>query len=237
MFDWIADFFAELFNLIPKVIYFLYSSFISLIDLLQLLFRKLAGLDVYYVDGHPVTGDIVTNFIQGILGINTGTVEDAAVNYSPLATVFWSFVIFGVIVCFVATLVAIVKSHYSYNEKSAKGPLPIVATAGKALVNIFIVPIIIVFGLWLSQAILTALDDITTTGNDEIEALYGDRTDILQTATRADGTETYIYYDMFGNKAVLAYVHTNDDIDIARSKKDEYIDLMLKTIKENINIV
>ena len=46
-----------------------------------------------------------------------------------------------------------------------------------------------------------------------------------------------IYYDMFGNKAVLAYVHTNDDIDIARSKKDEYIDLMLKTIKENINIV
>ena len=46
-----------------------------------------------------------------------------------------------------------------------------------------------------------------------------------------------IYYDMFGNKAVFAYVHTNDDIDIARSKKDEYIDLMLKTIKENINIV
>lgn len=46
-----------------------------------------------------------------------------------------------------------------------------------------------------------------------------------------------IYYDMFGNKTVLAYVHTNDDIDIARSKKDEYIDLMLKTIKENINIV
>ena len=50
MFDWIGDFFGELFSLIPKVIYFLYASFISLIDLLQLLFRKLAGLDVYYVD-------------------------------------------------------------------------------------------------------------------------------------------------------------------------------------------
>ena len=204
MFDWIGDFFGELFSLIPKVIYFLYASFISLIDLIQLLFRKLAGLDVYYVDGHPVTGDIVTNFIQGILGINMGSASDT-MDYSPLVTVFWSFVIFGVIVCFVATLVAIVKSHYSYNEKSAKGPLPIVATAGKALINIFIVPIIVVFGLWLSQAILTALDDITTTGNDEIEALYGDRTDILQTATRADGTETYIYYDMFGFSGNVVY--------------------------------
>ena len=204
MFDWIGDFFGELFSLIPKVIYFLYASFISLIDLIQLLFRKLAGLDVYYIDGHPVTGDIVTNFIQGILGINMGSVSDS-MDYSPLATVFWSFVIFGVIVCFVATLVAIVKSHYSYNEKSAKGPLPIVATAGKALVNIFIVPIIIVFGLWLSQAILTALDDITTTGSSDIESLYGDRTDILQTATRADGTETYIYYDMFGFSGNVVY--------------------------------
>lgn len=204
MFDWIGDFFGELFSLIPKVIYFLYASFISLIDLIQLLFRKLAGLDVYYIDGDPVTGDIVTNFIQGILGINMGSVSDS-MDYSPLATVFWSFVIFGVIVCFVATLVAIVKSHYSYNEKSAKGPLPIVATAGKALVNIFIVPIIIVFGLWLSQAILTALDDITTTGSSDIESLYGDRTDILQTATREDGSETYIYYDIFGFSGNVVY--------------------------------
>ena len=204
MFDWIGDFFGELFSLIPKVIYFLYASFISLIDLIQLLFRKLAGLDVYYIDGDPVTGDIVTNFIQGILGINMGSVSDS-MDYSPLATVFWSFVIFGVIVCFVATLVAIVKSHYSYNEKSAKGPLPIVATAGKALVNIFIVPIIVVFGLWLSQAILTALDDITTTGSSDIESLYGDRTDILQTATREDGSETYIYYDIFGFSGNVVY--------------------------------
>lgn len=224
MFDWIADFFAELFNLIPKVIYFLYSSFISLIDLLQLLFRKLAGLDVYYVDGHPVTGDIVTNFIQGILGINTGTVEDAAVNYSPLATVFWSFVIFGVIVCFVATLVAIVKSHYSYNEKSAKGPLPIVATAGKALINIFIVPIIVVFGLWLSQAILTALDDITTTGNDEITTMYGDRVDLLEPVTRDDGSETYIYYDMFGYTGNILYGPISDTLGDGLEGVLEHID-------------
>lgn len=223
MFDWIGDFFQELFNLIPKVIYFLYASFISLIDLIQLLFRKLAGLDVYYVNGDPVTGDIVTNFIQGILGINMGQASDA-VDYSPLATVFWSFVIFGVIVCFVATLVAIVKSHYSYNEKSAKGPLPIVATAGKALINIFIVPIIVVFGLWLSQAILTALDDITTTGSSDIEALYGDRTSLLETVTRDDGSVTYIYYDMFGYTGNILYGPVSDALGEGIDGVLEFID-------------
>ena len=158
MFDWIGDFFKELLNLIPKLVYLLYTAFISLIDLLQLLFRKLAGLDVYYVNGEPIGGDLVTNFIQGILGIGSryGSSSDFAdrTDYSALSTVFWSFVIFGLVVCFVSTLIAIFKSHYTYNEKSAKGPMPIVASAGKAVLNMVAVPLIVVLGLWLSQAIL-----------------------------------------------------------------------------------
>ncbi len=219
MFDWIADFFSELFNLIPKVIYLLYSSFISIIDLIQALFRKLAGLDIYYVDGKPINGDIVTNFITGILGIN-----DDNLTYSVLSTVFWSFVIFGLIICFLATLVAIVKSHYSYNEKSAKGPLPIVATAGKAVLNMIAVPVIIVLGLYLSEAILTALDDMTSVGSSDIISIYGEDkvsdwlqgTDLTKTS-RAPSTETdengrpvttektYIYYDMFGYSGNVKY--------------------------------
>lgn len=218
MFDWIGDFFSELFSLIPKVIYLLYSSFISIIDLIQALFRKLAGLDIYYVDGAPINGDIVTNFITGILGIN-----DDNLTYSVLSTVFWSFVIFGLIICFLATLVAIVKSHYSYNEKSAKGPLPIVATAGKAVLNMIAVPVIIVLGLYLSEAILTALDDITSVGSSDIVAMYGDKTEeyLLSTdlnkTSRAPSTETdengrpvttektYVYYDMFGYTGSIFY--------------------------------
>ena len=68
IFDWIGDFFKSLFNLIPQVVYLLYASLACVIDCLQLLFRKLAGLDVYYVDGEAVAGDLVTNFITGILG-------------------------------------------------------------------------------------------------------------------------------------------------------------------------
>lgn len=212
MFDWIGQFFKELFNLIPKIVYLLYTSLASLIDLLQLLFRKLAGLDVYYVDGEPVGGDIVTNFIQGILGIDAGYGGSEYVdktNYSALSTVFWAFVIFGLVVCFVSTLIAIVKSHYSYNEKSAKGPMPIVAAAGKAVINMVAVPVIIVLGLWLSQAILTALDAITSTNSSDIVALYGeDKQDLLkpvQYKQNGETEETYLYYDMFGYTANIWY--------------------------------
>lgn len=55
-----------------------------------------------------------------------------------------------------------------------------------------------------------------------------------------DDTKTtveLVFYDMFGASTVLAYVHTDDDIETAKSKSDELIDLLLKTIKENINIL
>lgn len=216
MFDWIGELVKELFNLIPKLVYLLYTSLISLVDLFQLLFRKLAGLDVYYVDGEPIGGDLVTNFIQGILGIDVGYGGSKYVDnidYSALSTVFWAFVIFGLVICFVSTLIAIIKSHYSYNEKSAKGPMPIVATAGKAVINMVAVPIIIVLGLWLSQAILTALDDITSTGSSDIVSLYGsDKEDLLMSVQYKQNEatyETYIYYDMFGYATDIRY---GDDV-------------------------
>ena len=229
MFDWIGQFFKELFNLIPKIVYLLYTSLASLIDLLQLLFRKLAGLDVYYVDGEPVGGDIVTNFIQGILGIDAGYGGSEYVdktNYSALSTVFWAFVIFGLVVCFVSTLIAIVKSHYSYNEKSAKGPMPIVAAAGKAVINMVAVPVIIVLGLWLSQAILTALDAITSTTSSDIISIYGDdKQDLLkpvQYKQNGETEETYLYYDMFGYTAQIQYGDLVLDIaDIAQPDEED----------------
>lgn len=210
MFDWIGDFFKALFDLIPKVMYLLYASAACVLDVLQLFFRKLAGLDVYYVDGEPVTGDLVTNFITGILGINS-----EGFTYSALTTVFWSMVVFGVIMCFACTIVAIIKSHYSYNEKSAKGPMQYVYTAGKAIINMVAVPIIVVLGLFVSEAILTALDTITSTSSGDIVSMYGQQnvTDYLVGAkTSADASlggnsnaVTYINYDVFGFAGAVQY--------------------------------
>ena len=76
--DWlakIADFFLGIFALVPQTIYFLYASIASLVDVLQFLIRKLAGLDVYWVtnsagEKEQQTGDMVVSFIRGILGID-----------------------------------------------------------------------------------------------------------------------------------------------------------------------
>lgn len=228
MFDWIVGFFRELLSLIPKAIYLLNSSLLSLIDFMQLLFRKLAGLDVYYItndNGETIatTGDLLTNFIGGILGINiNGNESFDLIDYSLLSTVFWSFVIFGLIILFISTLVAIIKSHYTYNEKSAKGPLPILATAGKAIVNMVAVPVIVILGLYLSQAILNALDQITAVGSDDVVNLYGSENTsryLQQNVTDSQGNQTYIFYDMFGFTGGIVY-----GVNIPGTNIDEYFD-------------
>ena len=228
MFDWIVGFFRELLSLIPKAIYLLNSSLLSLIDFMQLLFRKLAGLDVYYItndNGETIatTGDLLTNFIGGILGINiNGNESFDLIDYSLLSTVFWSFVIFGLIILFISTLVAIIKSHYTYNEKSAKGPLPILATAGKAIVNMVAVPVIVILGLYLSQAILNALDQITAVGSDDVVNLYGSENTsryLQQNITDSQGNQTYIFYDMFGFTGGIVY-----GVNIPGTNIDDYFD-------------
>jgi len=228
MFDWIADFFKALFDLIPKIMYLLYSSLACVLDVLQLFFRKLAGLDVYYVDGKAVTGDLVTNFITGILGINAEGFQ-----YSALTTVFWSFIVFGVIVCFGSTIIAVIKSHYSYDDKAAKGPMQYVYTAGKAIINIVAVPVIVVLGLYVSQALLTALDTMTSISSGNVTSIFGqieeeryddngqlikvkvniaDRLLKSSSSSRTQSDEkTFIYYDIFGYGSNIFYGLNSDE--------------------------
>lgn len=198
--EFFVDFFTSLINMIPKLIYLLYSSLACLLDIIQMAFRKLAGLDVYFVNGQKVTGDIVTNFITGILNIRS---DDLA--YPVLTNVFWAFIVFGLIMVFMTTIVAIVKSHYSYDDKAAKGPMQYVYTAGKAVINMAAVPIIIVLGLYINQAILTAVDSITSTPSSSAISVYGNGKDYLQSVKDSKGNDTYIYYDIFGFSAKIKY--------------------------------
>ncbi len=230
LFDWIGDFFKSLFDLIPKIMYLLYASMACVLDVLQLFFRKLAGLDVYYIDGEAVQGDIVTNFITGILGIKDGRQN---MSYSALSTVFWSMIVFGIIICFASTIIAIIKSHYSYDEKAAKGPMQYVYTAGKAIINMIAVPVIVVLGMYVSEAILTALDTITSTNSGVVDAMYGtekgaDGKDVnltdkflVKVDTRT-GKKTSIYYDIFGVHSGVVYGAGGGDEGSASENQKKY---------------
>lgn len=193
----ITDFITGIFALIPQFIYFFYTCIASLLDLCQFVVRKFAGLDVYYVgeNATPVEGDLISNFINGILGING--------EYSTLSTVFWSLIIFGVIIMILTLILSIIKSHYNYDEKKSS-PKFIFGQVFKGLFNFAIVPLCTVFGVLLANYLLQALDSITgSSSNDKMEQIFsssnGNYTDVFKGADDEWGGTTFASYDFFGS--------------------------------------
>ena len=199
------NYFTVFFDYIPKIMYFLYAAVASCLDAMQLLMRRLAGLDVYYVNmdggdivggtGEAVSGDPVMEFIYGILGIG----ENAG-SYQALNTTFWSLAIFAVIVLVVSTMIALIKSHYQ--EDGAKtAPLQYIYTAIKAILTFCIVPFAVIIGLMTSNFLLSTLDSITAgSGTEEaIVGIYGPQaTNLLNAHTDESGHRYYSRYDFFG---------------------------------------
>ena len=182
----ISGFFA----IIPQTLYFLYASAASVLDMLQYLVRKLAGLDSYYVNGQEKTGDILVDFIEGTLGINN--------RYSTLSTVFWSMIVFGVILLVFATIITLIKTHYDYDSKKSQ-PTYIIGKAFKGLLTMVIIPIVTIFSLYFSEIVLKTLDAITSGSStmsytDKFESTAVDK---LKYVTK-DGYQYYGGYDFFG---------------------------------------
>lgn len=170
-FQKIVEFIAGFFAFIPMTVYFIFTSCCSLLDMFQYLIRKLAGLDVYYVDGIAVEGDMLVSFIRGILGIDGGA------EYSTLSTVFWSLIIFSVILLVLTTIISIIKAHYNYDAKKSQ-PMAIITNSIKALFTMVVVPIVTIFGLYLSEIVLKYLDMLTSAGSGtNIASVYGSQID------------------------------------------------------------
>lgn len=191
-FDKIVDFIVGFFAFIPQLIYFLYASIASFLDLLQYLIRKLAGLDVYYVDGQEVSGDLITSFIKGILGI------DKSPTYSAISTVFWSLVIFGVILLFVTTIISIIKAHYNYDSNKAS-PMRILFSSIKSLATMVIVPVVAIFGIYLANILLSTLDKITASSSASVlsEIYEADAISKFKAGEDAQGNLCYSSFDYF----------------------------------------
>ncbi len=204
----IVDFFWCVLAIIPKIIYFFFAAFVSAIDAMQALIRKLAGLDVFYfknsmgfewkVQGDPIRNtDPLQEFIYGILGVG-----ERAYAYRGLNTVFWSLSIFSLIILLVSTMVAIIKSHYS-EDYATTNPWKYIYTAIKAALTYAIMPIVVVIGVELATFILRTLDHITAgyaTG-DTLKGIYGTEAIGEQGLFKGgDGDDSNVYgrYDYFG---------------------------------------
>ncbi len=197
------DKFLAFFDLIPKVIYFLYTCLASAVDAMQMLARRICGLDVYYVGGEEVINqDPITQFVNGILGFG-----DSAGAYQALNTTFWSLAIFALILLALSSMIAIIKAHY--NEDTSKtNPSKILYNAFKSIVTFAIVPFAVIIGIQLSSLLLRTLDNITNTPATEeaLEGIYGPgaTTYFFREVDERQGEDStitqkiYSSYDMFG---------------------------------------
>ena len=194
----ISDFLTGIFAFIPQMMYFVYTCAACILDFLQYVVRKLAGLDTYYIDGIEQEGDLLLAMVKGIVGLDTS----AQGEYSTLSTVFWSLVIFGVIILVVATILKLIMTHYNYNSEKSN-PMVIIRGSIKSIITMALVPIVTIFGITISNALLSVLDQISAgSASTQIESVYrnsaADYKSVFKSGKDSWGRDVYASYDFFG---------------------------------------
>lgn len=186
----IASWVGALFSIIPKTLYLLITFAMQIVDIIQLLFQKLAGLDAYYVAENGTatqeSGDFLIFFLRKVLFEKN----------SPLNTVFWSIVILGLFLLVFATIVAVIRTQYNYDEKPVS-PTKVIGQAIKSLLSFAIVPIVAFFGVYLGNIFLQAINSATTAQGDTMK--FDESAKIkLEPYTLSDGKKTYSGINLFG---------------------------------------
>ena len=194
-----GNFFGGILIFLAQIGYFLISSALNAVEIFQFLFRKIAGLDTYYLNGEKVeqSGDL-------ILQIITKTFLSSENNqYNIIAVAFWSVVILSAILLFVTTIAAIIRNEYSPNkvapgEPKSKGTNKgkIIGNALKAIVSFVVVPLACYFGLFLGNSVLFAIDSATSQSSLSMAQVD---TSVQSNLEETNGT--YIYYIFFGQVA------------------------------------
>ena len=139
---------------IAALLYTLQIGFFVIMDFVQLLFRKIAGLDTYYYMGEAREGDMIMDFIMDptVLGV------------------FFSVLVVAVILLFVTTFVAIIKSEIT--EKGANPKGPIIGRALKSILYFAMVPVVSILGIFMANVFLKTLDKATVpNGGDTLSAM------------------------------------------------------------------
>ena len=175
MFDWVGDLFGDIIGGIQNLVavlsieglkailwdgligsfftYFVYmiqAGFFILMDCIQGIFRKVAGLDVYYIQGNNTaqSGDIVYSLLTN----------------DTIISVFIAVLGVSIVMLFMATIIAIIKSEWTVQGANPKGK--IWGQALKSLFYFIMVPVVCILGVWMSNVILKSLDAATGGGGD-----------------------------------------------------------------------
>ena len=182
--NWFQGWFGALLSFIPKTFYQLLTPVYAVIDAIQWIMRKIAGLDtIYKFNGQTnVQGDIVMQFMNMIF---TGS--------SPvLSNIFWSMIILGVLMLILTTMIAVVRSEYTATDAKSASKGKIIGNSLKALASFAIVPIVCFFGMFLCNVILQALDKVSTGSTSVTQSTIN--TTYFKSERTTSGDETYNNY-------------------------------------------
>ena len=140
--DVLINWFSGLFYFLSVGVYYLIIGGIGkLVDIMQLLFRKFAGLDGISLNGEE--GDIVLQFI----------------NSSRVQQVFIAMLVLAVVLIFITSFVAVIKTEF--NKSGNNNKKVVLKNAIRGVANFVIVPIVCVFGVIVGNALLNAIDGAT----------------------------------------------------------------------------
>ena len=146
----VITFFSYVFGLL---LYGLQIGMFYVIDMVQMVVRKIAGLPAYSINGERTYGYMVDGVERN---------DDLVLSFIENPTtqsVFISVLIAAVFLLFIATFIAVLKSETDA-KSNAKGP--IFGNAIKSVVYFFLVPVVCYLGIMVSNIVLRTLDGATS---------------------------------------------------------------------------
>ena len=144
----LTGFFQSIIGIIYSIFYYLFMSVCQISTFAEMLFKKFAGIDTMVTNDGSVK-DIVTIFISS----------------NEVWGLFVSIIVLSIILLFLFTFIAIIKSEFSLDVKgSAKGP--IIARALKSLAMFIVVPTVSVMGIYAVNALTQTINGMFRNGNE-----------------------------------------------------------------------
>lgn len=249
IFDAIGNFFSTigaiftgildyLFEPIWMLLYYTFIAIAQIANFCEVVFKKVAGLDTIYVAGEAYGG---AQQIGSQGAGSTGGLVMAFLGNDTVYKTLIAIIIFSVVLLFLTTIIAIIKAEFSLDLKtSAKGP--IIGRALKSLVMFFIVPIVTVLGIYLTNIITLSVNQLLS-GTSSQGIVNNCFKCAAYNANRGRNSEIYKNYyatglqDLSGN--VLGW--TPDDVDAAFVKTftPEAVDFPVVTMgdaKQNVGL-
>lgn len=154
-----VDLLVSLKNGFFSVLYWIFDKLCFILDFCQSLVRKLVGLDTIYYNGTKIDGQ------SG--GSVTSDLVEIIIKTDVIRNIFISLLVLGIILLFITTFIAVWKTEWNF-DKEGNSKTKVINASLKALFNFIAVPVIALFGIFVGNALLRAIDGATSGGASEI---------------------------------------------------------------------